>query len=162
MSNTTPIPQPMNPSLRLSASSRTPWSITDASKYRRLIGRLLYLQISRPDISFSVHKLSQYLANPYTTHLRVVLHLLRYLKGTAGQGILLKATVDFQLKAFVDSDGVLARILDVLLLIFVFLWVILLSHGKQRNNLLFLIHRLKLSIMILLLFLVRLHGFFRF
>lgn len=95
---------PMVPSLRLSAASGDFLDSDNASEYRRLIGRLLYLQISRPDICFPVHKLSQYVAKPCVDHMKVAHHLLRYLKGTAGQGILLKASNNFQLKAFVDSD----------------------------------------------------------
>lgn len=64
-----PASHPMTPSLRLSEHSEELLEADAASSYRRLIGRLLYLQISRPDISFAIHKLSQYLAHPRTTHL---------------------------------------------------------------------------------------------
>lgn len=94
----------MTPHLKLSAISGTPLSADNASYYRRLIGRLLYLQISRPDICFSVHKLSQFIAKPTTAHLAAAHHLLWYLKGSAGQGILLRKSPSFQLKAFVDAD----------------------------------------------------------
>lgn len=50
----------MDPKLRLSASDGEP--LTDVSSYRRLIGRLLYLTRSRPDITYAVHKLSQFIA----------------------------------------------------------------------------------------------------
>lgn len=90
--------------LRISAASGDPLSGEESSAYRRLIGQLLYLQISRPDICYSVHKLSQYLTKPHTEHLQAANHLLRYLKGTVGQGIFLHASPDCQLKAFVDSD----------------------------------------------------------
>ena len=50
--------------------------LPDFSQYRRLIGRLLYLTLSRLDISFAVHKLSQFIAQPQITHLQVVHHLL--------------------------------------------------------------------------------------
>lgn len=73
-------------------------------QYRCLIGRLLYLHISHPDISFGIHKLSQYVSKPCQQHLQAIHHLLRYLKGMVGQGILIQSTLHFQLKAFVDSD----------------------------------------------------------
>ena len=62
--------------LKLTATAGIPLNLDDASSYRRLIGRLLYLQISRPDVSFAVHKLSQYVAKPYTEHLSAAHHLL--------------------------------------------------------------------------------------
>ena len=62
--------------------------LPDPSLYRRLVGRLLYLNISRPNITFFVHKLSQFVSKPCDIHLVVVHHLLRYLKATPEQGIL--------------------------------------------------------------------------
>lgn len=58
----------------------------DPSQYRRLIGRLIYLDITRPDISFAVQQLSQFMSNPRFHHYNVACHLLRYLKNSPGQG----------------------------------------------------------------------------
>ncbi|XP_022868847.1 uncharacterized protein LOC111388393 [Olea europaea var. sylvestris] len=62
--------------------------LTDNSLYRRLVGRLLYLTISRPNITFAVHKLRDFVSQPRKPHLNVVHHLLQYLKPTLGQGLL--------------------------------------------------------------------------
>lgn len=70
----------MDPNLKLSKNDGTPLAHEESTNYRRLIGRLLYLQISRPDFCFAVHKLSQFLQTPTTAHLRAAHHLLRYLK----------------------------------------------------------------------------------
>lgn len=78
--------------------------LEDASQYRRLIGRLFYLNLSRPNITYVVHKLSQYVAQPRTTHLEAVYHLLKYLKSAPGQGIFFTASSSLQLKAFCDAD----------------------------------------------------------
>ncbi|XP_024028552.1 uncharacterized protein LOC112093746 [Morus notabilis] len=78
--------------------------LSDASQYRRLIGRLLYLTITRPDITFAVHKLSQFLVKPRVPHLQAVHHLLRYIKASPGQGLFYSAALPIQLKAFSDSD----------------------------------------------------------
>lgn len=92
----------MDPFSKLPASDGV--LLDDPSPYRRLIGRLLYLTVSRPDIMFVVHKLSQYVAAPRQSYLNVVYHLLRYLEGTPGQGIFLKALNSLKLKAFSYAD----------------------------------------------------------
>ncbi|GAV72783.1 hypothetical protein CFOL_v3_16271 [Cephalotus follicularis] len=53
----------------------------DPKKYRRLVGKLNYLTITRPDISFAVSVVSQFMSAPCTTHWQAVLHIVRYLKG---------------------------------------------------------------------------------
>ncbi|XP_024988574.1 uncharacterized protein LOC112523248 [Cynara cardunculus var. scolymus] len=76
----------------------------DAVQYRRLIGRLLYLQVTRPDIAFAINILGQFLANPRQRHMDSAIRVLRYLKSTLGQGILLPKDGDMSLKAFCDAD----------------------------------------------------------
>nr|GEV63950.1 retrovirus-related Pol polyprotein from transposon TNT 1-94 [Tanacetum cinerariifolium] len=76
----------------------------DASQYRRLIGRLLYLQATRPDITYSVNVLSQFVADPRKSHLEAANRVLRYLKATPGQGILISRSGDLALKAYCDAD----------------------------------------------------------
>ena len=93
---------PMDPNLKLNATDSE--LLTDDSLYRRLIGRLLYLTISRPDVSFAVNKLSQYMSKPRTPHLDALHHLLRYLKATPGQGLLFAADSSLSLKAYADVD----------------------------------------------------------
>ncbi|XP_073138208.1 secreted RxLR effector protein 161-like [Henckelia pumila] len=71
------------------------------------LGHLKYflgLEIARPDIMFAVHKLSQYVATPRTTHLKAVHQLLRYLKSTPGQGIFFPTNASSHLRAFSDAD----------------------------------------------------------
>lgn len=93
---------PMDPNLKLQLDKGE--LLTDPTAYRRLVGKLIYLTISRPDITFAVHKLSQFVASPRTSHLSAAHYLLRYLKGTPEQGIFLPASSSFQLRAFTDSD----------------------------------------------------------
>ena len=78
--------------------------LDDPTKYRRLVGRLIYLTITRPDIAYSLQTLSQYMSRPTTAHLSAVHRLLRFLKQTPGQGILLPSHSSLQLSAFCDSD----------------------------------------------------------
>jgi len=65
---------------------------------------LLYLTISRLDICYCVHKLSQFVSNPYTNHMHAANMLLWYLKHTVGQGTLFRANSDTKLHAYVDAD----------------------------------------------------------
>lgn len=78
--------------------------LKDASIYRRLVGRLIYLTITRPEISYSVHVLSQFAQAPRKEHLEAAIRVVRYLKGNPGQGILLCADNDLRLYAYCDSD----------------------------------------------------------
>jgi len=93
---------PMEPNAKLSNNSGSP--LSDPSSYRRLVGRLLYLTISRPDISYAVQVLSQFMDQPHSTHLDAVHRVLRYIKGSPGQGLFFSAHSSLQLKVFCDSD----------------------------------------------------------
>ena len=97
-----PTSVPMDPTTKLKASDRD--LLQDPIAYRSLIGKLLYLTISRPDITFVVHKLSQFMEKPNKTHTNAANHLLRYIKGSPGQGIFLSKTNVLSLKAFADVD----------------------------------------------------------
>ncbi|RVX18797.1 Retrovirus-related Pol polyprotein from transposon TNT 1-94 [Vitis vinifera] len=55
--------------------------LSNPSLYRRLVGSLVYLTVTRPNISYAVHQVSQYLSAPRSTHYAAVLRILRYLKG---------------------------------------------------------------------------------
>lgn len=92
----------MEQNLKLTKSTGTP--LLDPCVYRRLVGRLLYLIISRPDICFNVQTLIQFMANPTDTHLLAAQRVLRYLKDGPGQGLLLPSSSSFQLKAYCDLD----------------------------------------------------------
>ncbi|KAL6317827.1 hypothetical protein AAG906_030581 [Vitis piasezkii] len=61
--------------------------LSNPSLYRRLVGSLVYLTVTRPDISYAVHQVSQYLSAPRSTHYAAVLRILRYLKGTLFHGL---------------------------------------------------------------------------
>lgn len=78
--------------------------LEDVSKYRRLIGRLLYLCITRPDITFVVHKLSQYVSKPCIEHWQAAERVLRYLKGTPGHGLFYSSSSKPTLSIFTDAD----------------------------------------------------------
>ncbi|KAL0355756.1 UNVERIFIED_CONTAM: Retrovirus-related Pol polyprotein from transposon RE2 [Sesamum radiatum] len=79
-------------------------ALFDAEPYRRLVGRLLYLGFTRPDISYCVQQLSQIIQHPCEGHWHAALHVVRYLKGTPTTGLFFPASNSFQLRAFCDAD----------------------------------------------------------
>jgi len=64
----------------------------------------MYLTTTGPDLTYVVHILSRFMQAPRLEHMDVARRVLRYLKGTAGQGILLKANSNLQLVRYCDSD----------------------------------------------------------
>lgn len=78
--------------------------LNDPAKYRRLVGRLIYLTITRPDITYSVHLLSRFMQSPRKRHYEAALRILKYLKGTPGQGMMFPSQNALKLKSYCDSD----------------------------------------------------------
>jgi hypothetical protein len=77
---------------------------TDKERYQRLVGRLIYLAHTRPDVSYAVGVVSQFMHDPRTPHLDAVYRILRYLKSAPGKGILFSNHGHFRLEAFTDAD----------------------------------------------------------
>ncbi|GAA0171355.1 transmembrane signal receptor [Lithospermum erythrorhizon] len=71
--------------------------LTDVEYYRSMVGKLNFLTNTRPDMSYSIQTLSQFMQAPRTSHLQALHHLLSYVNKTIGQGILLKDDQALQL-----------------------------------------------------------------
>ena len=78
--------------------------LRDPERYQRLVGRLNYLTITRPDISFPVSVVSQFLQSPCDSHWDVVIHILRYIKQTPGQVVLYENRGHTQNVGYCDAD----------------------------------------------------------
>ncbi|GAV82865.1 hypothetical protein CFOL_v3_26316 [Cephalotus follicularis] len=78
--------------------------LADSSAYQRLIGRLIYLTITRPDICYAVQLLSQFMHQLKKSHMDSALRVLRYLKKDPGQGILMSSKSNMRLTAYCDAD----------------------------------------------------------
>ena len=76
----------------------------DLKRYRRLVGKLLYLNVTRPDIAFATQTLSQFLHQPKQSHLNAALKVVRYIKKKAGLGVLLSSAKSKELQIYCDSD----------------------------------------------------------
>ncbi|KAA0048580.1 putative mitochondrial protein [Cucumis melo var. makuwa] len=77
--------KPLDPNVHLTPYDGVP--LEDVTLYRQLVGSLIYLTVTRPDIAYVVHIISQFMAAPRTIHFTVVLRILRYVKGTLGHGL---------------------------------------------------------------------------
>jgi hypothetical protein len=93
---------PMETKLKLLVNTSS--ELIDATLYRQIIGSLMYLTNTRPDICFVVNTLSQFLVEPRHVHLVVVKHVMRYLKGTLDYGLSYDGDHDFTLSGYTDSD----------------------------------------------------------
>ena len=72
--------------------------------YQKLIGKLLYLSHTRPDICYIVTLLSQFMHSPRNSHFQAANRILRYLKGTSGLGMTYRKTGKLDLILYTDSD----------------------------------------------------------
>lgn len=97
-----PVPFPIEQNHRLAHASGN--LLSNPESYRRLVGRLIYLTVTRPDLAYSVHILSQFLQAPRQEHFEAAVRVVRYLKGSPGQGILLRADSSLSLTGWCDSD----------------------------------------------------------
>ena len=97
---TTPMASNLN--LLSDASSE----VVYATMYHQMIGSLMYLTNTRPDICFVVNTLSQFLTDPRHVHLIATKHILRYLKGTVDYGIKYEVNQKIILEGYVDSHWV--------------------------------------------------------
>ncbi|GKV49950.1 hypothetical protein SLEP1_g56671 [Rubroshorea leprosula] len=79
-------------------------TLTDGSDYRKLVGSLQYLTLTRPDISFAVSRLSQFMHKPTDVHWQALKRVLRYLRGIASHGILLRPQQSLSIHAFSDAN----------------------------------------------------------
>ena len=76
----------------------------DPTKYRRLIGKLNFLNHTRLDIAFPAQYLSQFMQAPRVPHYQAAIRVLRYLKNQPTLGVLLSNEPSFSLLAYCDAD----------------------------------------------------------
>jgi len=95
---------PLSPTEKLSLTAGDPLHADDSTRYRSVVGALQYLTLTRPDISFAVNKVCQYLHAPTTVHWSAVKRILRYVSGTIKLGLKIKRSHSTLVSAFSDAD----------------------------------------------------------
>jgi hypothetical protein len=98
---TKPIVIPIDNKLTLNFSSKPLVSYT---YYQKIVGKLIYLTITRSDITFAISLVSGYMHATIVQHLGMVKCILRYLKGTIGRCIVMIRNGHNNIMGYVDSD----------------------------------------------------------
>jgi hypothetical protein len=104
MAECNPVSTPMKQNLKFTSKERNEFE--DATKYRQLMGSLIYLITTRPDISFVVGFLFRFMQKPCEGHWFAAKRVLKYLKGTQDFGLRYSKVDDFNLIGYSDSDFV--------------------------------------------------------
>lgn len=78
--------------------------LNNITEYRKLIGNLIYLTVTRPNMSYTVLALSQFMHSPRKSHLEIALRLLRYIKFSPGTSISILKNSSYDIFSFVDVD----------------------------------------------------------
>nr|GEU64833.1 retrovirus-related Pol polyprotein from transposon TNT 1-94 [Tanacetum cinerariifolium] len=97
-----PTKTPMSIEIKLTKDNEA--DSVDSSQYRGMIGSLLYLTASWPDIMFSVCLCSRFQENPKTIHLEAIKHIFRYIRGTSHLGLWYPKGVRIETIVYADSD----------------------------------------------------------
>ena len=95
---------PMDSNLKLLADDQS--QLVDVTQYRQIIGSLMYLTNTRPDICFVVNTLIQYLVQLRWVYLLAVKHVIIYLKGTIDFGLYYDGSHEYRLYGQTDVDWV--------------------------------------------------------
>ena len=97
-----PVDTPMDTNVKLLA--RTTEAATDKEKFQQLVGKLIYLTHTRPDIGFAVSMVSRFMSNPSKTHMDAVMRILQYLKAAPGTSLSFKKRRSRGVEVFTDAD----------------------------------------------------------
>jgi hypothetical protein len=101
---------PLATSEKLSVQGATRLGEKDSTQYRSVVGALQYLMLTRPDVSFAMNKVCQFLHAPTTLHWMAVTRILRYLRGSLKLGLSFAPNKSTLVTAFSDADW--ARCVD--------------------------------------------------
>ena len=105
MSACQPIDTPVEEGLKLCVKSNK--APVNKGRYQRLVGRLMYLSHTRPDLAYALNIVSHFMHNLIEQHMNAIMLILRYLKRALGKGVLFTKNSDYQsIEAYTDVDWV--------------------------------------------------------
>ena len=136
-------PTPIEQNHQVTAQSG---ELVNKEDYQKLVGRLLYLCHTRPDITYAVGVVSRYMHEPRSGHLDIVHRILTYLKGLRVKGCGLRRVDILRWMAIVTLIGPVVKMIEDQLLATVCLWEEIWCHGEARNRMLCLDQQQKLNI----------------
>ncbi|CAL2235970.1 unnamed protein product [Prunus armeniaca] len=102
LTNTTSVDTPMELNVKYRRDDGE--LLKDPTTYRKLVGSLIYLTITRPDISYVVHTVNKFMQAPRHHHLSTVCRIIRYILGTPSRGLFFLTSSSLQLQAYSDAD----------------------------------------------------------
>lgn len=97
-----PVATPIDPNQKLEKEDGA--KAVDKNRYQKLVGKLIYLAHTRPDIAFAVSLVSQFMHCPSEKHSKAVHRILHYLKGSPGKGIMFSKNGSRRVEIFTDAD----------------------------------------------------------
>lgn len=97
-----PIATPLNSNEKLHSMDNS--GLADASRYRKIVGSLLYLTHTRPDLMFAISMISRFMQAPTVHHLGAVKRILHHVAGTLDYGLHYIHSNEFMLSGYTDSD----------------------------------------------------------
>jgi len=97
-----PISVPLNQNGKLSADASE--VLENATMYRKIVGSLIYMTITRPDLNYTVGLESQFMQVPQKPHLDGVRHTLRYVSATTDYGLFYEASTELHVHGYIDAD----------------------------------------------------------
>jgi hypothetical protein len=99
-----PISVPLNQNGKLSADAGE--VLEDATMYTKIVGSLIYMTITRPDLNYTFGLENQFMQVPRKPHLDGLRHILRYVSTTADYGLFYEASTELQVHGYMDADWV--------------------------------------------------------
>ena len=101
MADCKPVSTPLDRTVKLRPDTG---KVCNPTRFCQIVGSLIYLTITRPDLSYAVGVISQFMARPTEEHLQCVQRVLRYVSGTKDRGLLYRTGTAAQLVGYTDVD----------------------------------------------------------